>query len=204
MSDFGRSQGDDPILRTSSFLENVTAGRTKVAVIWTGGTMGSNQEMRGDKIVSKPGFTGPMFGSRFLPENMRRSYDFKWLSAIPEKPKGIDSTEMTTDMMERVVEKIRDVLLDPAYQNHRIVVTHGTDSLAHSAAYASFALQHLDRPVVFTGAQIAPTVMQSDAVHNFSLAVQAAGMKTGQCWPRSDPASCAGWRWRRRRGSNRG
>ncbi len=163
--------------------QNGAAEKTKVAVLWTGGTIGSVQEMQGNKKVSKPGLTGKQFEDRFLTRNFRKANGIEaieWIPLMDERPKGIDSTEMTNDLMERIAEKIHGLLRDPKFKHHRIVVTHGTDTLEQSAAYTSFALQGLDRPVVFTGAQIAPGVVNSDAVNNFGLAVQAADINTGQ------------------------
>ena len=46
------------------------------------------------------------------------------------------------------------------------VVLHGTDTLAYSASALSFMLEGLDKPVVFTGAQIPLCELRSDGRDN--------------------------------------
>ena len=47
-----------------------------------------------------------------------------------------------------------------------IVVTHGTDTMHYTSAALSFLVQNLSIPIVFTGAQIIPTKIGSDAPKN--------------------------------------
>ncbi|GAA3354427.1 hypothetical protein GCM10020366_11060 [Saccharopolyspora gregorii] len=53
------------------------------------------------------------------------------------------------------------------------MVLHGTDTLAHSAAAASYALAGFGKPVVFTGAQVPFGMPGSDAPDNVRGAVEA-------------------------------
>lgn len=155
-------------------------GKTKTAVIWTGGTIGSVATLNDkQEEVSRPGMTGKDF-QKLLDVGFLARNEFAWVPVMEDKPRGLDSTEMTNEIMMLIVRKIHEVLANPAYKDHRIVVTHGTDSLEHTATYASLALQGLDRAVVFTGSQIRPGASQSDALSNFDLAVKAAGINTKQ------------------------
>ena len=54
------------------------------------------------------------------------------------------------------------------------VVTHGTDTMAYTAAALTWMLQHCAKPVVLTGAQLPLTMPGSDAPANLRHAVQAA------------------------------
>ena len=54
------------------------------------------------------------------------------------------------------------------------VITHGTDTLAYTAAALSWMLQHLQKPVVLTGAQQPITMPNSDAQANLQHAFAAA------------------------------
>ena len=58
------------------------------------------------------------------------------------------------------------------------VVLHGTDTLAYSASALSFMLEGLDKPVVFTGAQIPLCELRSDGRDNIitSLMIAADGI----------------------------
>jgi L-asparaginase len=55
-----------------------------------------------------------------------------------------------------------------------VVIIHGTDTMAYSAAALSFALSGLDRPVIFTGSQRPLAEVRSDARRNLVDAVDLA------------------------------
>ena len=55
-----------------------------------------------------------------------------------------------------------------------VVIAHGTDTMAYTAAALSFALQNLPVPVIFVGAQRSSDRPSSDAATNLIAAVQAA------------------------------
>jgi glutamyl-tRNA(Gln) amidotransferase subunit D len=56
-----------------------------------------------------------------------------------------------------------------------VVIAHGTDTMAYTAAALSFALQNLPVPVIVVGAQRSSDRPSSDAATNLIGAVQAAG-----------------------------
>ena len=55
-----------------------------------------------------------------------------------------------------------------------IVVTHGTDTMSYTAAALSFLIQNLNMPIVFTGSQVIPTHIGSDANRNLVDAIRVA------------------------------
>ena len=55
-----------------------------------------------------------------------------------------------------------------------VVITHGTDTMAYSAAALSYILCGLDKPIIFTGAQLPITHPLSDAIPNMHCAFAAA------------------------------
>ncbi len=55
-----------------------------------------------------------------------------------------------------------------------VVITHGTDTMAYSAAALSYILCGHEKPVIFTGAQLPITHPLSDAVPNLHCAFAAA------------------------------
>ncbi len=55
-----------------------------------------------------------------------------------------------------------------------VVITHGTDTMAYSAAALSYMLLGHDKPVIFTGAQLPITHPLSDAIPNMHCAFAAA------------------------------
>ncbi len=72
-----------------------------------------------------------------------------------------------TEIAQKVAEKIK--------QGARgIVIPHGTDTMAYTAAALSFALQNLPVPVILVGAQRSSDRPSSDAATNLIAAVNAA------------------------------
>lgn len=57
------------------------------------------------------------------------------------------------------------------------VVLHGTDTMAYSAAALSYLLEHLGKPVVFTGAQLPVGASRSDAQRNLVTALEIAAAR---------------------------
>jgi L-asparaginase len=51
-----------------------------------------------------------------------------------------------------------------------VVVTHGTDTLSYTAAMVSYMLRGLNKPVIFTGAQLPINDQKSDAPRNLASA----------------------------------
>jgi len=57
---------------------------------------------------------------------------------------------------------------------HGFVILHGTDTMAYTASALSFALQHLSKPVIFTGSQVPLSSVRSDARRNLINSVEMA------------------------------
>jgi L-asparaginase len=96
-----------------------------------------------------------------------------------ETPRAIDSAEASYAVFGELVDQVRGLV---AERNPRaVVVIHGTDSMAYSAAFAAFALADLAVPVVFTGSQLPLGAPDSDAPGNFRFAFESAagGLEQG-------------------------
>lgn len=57
------------------------------------------------------------------------------------------------------------------------VVLHGTDTMAYSASMLSYLLNGLNKPVIFTGAQLPISAMRSDARENLMTSLEIATAK---------------------------
>lgn len=74
-----------------------------------------------------------------------------------------------------------------------VVILHGTDTLAYTAAALSFALQGVDRPVVLTGSMIPGSAPGSDAAANLRAAYAVAASPLPGVWVVfSSPGAAAG------------
>lgn len=83
----------------------------------------------------------------------------------------MDSTNMQPEnwltLAQTIYHKINDF--------DGIVVTHGTDTMGYTAAALSFLIQNLNVPVVFTGSQVIPSNIGTDARRNIIDAMRVAG-----------------------------
>lgn len=84
--------------------------------------------------------------------------------------KLIDSSVMTDP--ER--QEIAKIIWENYDSYDSFVITHGTDSMAYTAAYLACALQNFDKTVVLTGSQLPIVYPGTDAVDNLNLALSTA------------------------------
>lgn len=136
--------------------------KPKVLLIGTGGTLSA-------KIVNgawKPGELKTDEILKLAPE-VAEHVQLKTTSLL-----RIDSSNMQPEMWLTLAQIIHYEL--PNYDG--IVVTHGTDTMQYSAAAISFLLQKLNVPIVFTGSQVAPGEIGSDARRNLIDSIRVASM----------------------------
>lgn len=57
------------------------------------------------------------------------------------------------------------------------VILHGSDTMAYTASALSFMLQHLAKPVIFTGSQLPISAIRTDAKENLMTAIEIANAK---------------------------
>ena len=114
-------------------------------------------------------------------------YDFKkMLKHIPEIntydlhitfisfKEPIDSSDIAPIHWNHIIETIADYEKD----HDGIVILHGTDTMAYTASALSYALNGLNKPIIFTGAQLPITVPRTDARENLLTSLEIASAKT--------------------------
>ena len=85
-------------------------------------------------------------------------------------PCPIDSSNINTRDWQEMVYIIRE-----NYSRYDgFVILHGTDTMAYSASMLSYMLQGLNKPVIFTGAQMPIGSVRSDARENLITALEIA------------------------------
>jgi L-asparaginase len=84
----------------------------------------------------------------------------------------IDSANMTPAYWQRLRTAVVDAVEEGC---DAVLILHGTDTLAYSAAAMSFQLLGLPAPVLFTGSMLPAGVPDSDAWENVSGALAALG-----------------------------
>ena len=137
----------------------------KTLLIHTGGTIGM--------VATDAGFA-PAEGvvEDFLATHAPDTVDLRRLSPL------IDSANATPADWDRIAATIAE--------NHAaydaFLVTHGTDTLAYTAAALCFALEGLDKPVILTGAMLPLPVAGSDGGRNLLDAIVAAHSAPAGVW----------------------
>ena len=83
---------------------------------------------------------------------------------------SLDSTNIAPPHWEQIARCVADC----RHTHDGIIISHGTDTMAYTAAALYYMLEHIDRPVVLTGAQRPLGTAGSDAEANLRLAARAA------------------------------
>ncbi len=131
----------------------------KILVLTTGGTLASAPGPRG----LAPALDGAALLS-FVPE----------AAAVAElscrELFSLDSSDLQPRAWQTMAQAVWEALQD--YDG--VVLTHGTDTLAYTAAALSFMLIAIKKPVVLTGSQLPIATPGSDGPANLLAALQAA------------------------------
>jgi len=85
----------------------------------------------------------------------------------------IDSSDISPD----VWKKIAQTIAERYNEFDGFVVLHGTDTMAYSASALSFMLTNLEKPVIFTGAQLPIGMLRTDGKENLITAIELAAAK---------------------------
>jgi L-asparaginase len=136
-----------------------------ILIIYTGGTIG---------MVNDP-VTGSLVPIDFrhissqVPELRRFGFTLETVTFDPV----IDSSEVNPETWHRIASSIGE-----NYNRFDgFVVLHGTDTMAYSASALSFMLQGLEKPVIFTGAQLPIGVLRTDGKENLITAIEIAAAR---------------------------
>ncbi|CAM3458485.1 L-asparaginase 1 [Pseudomonas floridensis] len=138
----------------------------RVMVLYTGGTIGMQASANG--LAPASGFEARMAAQLAEhPELIVPQWRFREMSPL------IDSANMTPAYWLRLREAVIEAVDVDGCDS--VLVLHGTDTLAYSAAAMSFQLLGFDAPVVFTGSMLPAGVPDSDAWENVNGALLALG-----------------------------
>ena len=143
----------------------MTQAKSKVLLIYTGGTIGMIKDFE----------TGALKAFNFdnilknIPELSHLDCELKTISF----PTPIDSSNMNPCYWVQIAEIIEEKYID----FDGFVVLHGTDTMSYSASALSFMLENLCKPVIFTGSQLPIGDLRTDAKENLITSVQLASLK---------------------------
>lgn len=156
-------------------------------IIYTGGTLGM--------VYDKDGTLVPFNFQQILDRIPSLSRFNLLLTVIPFE-KLIDSSNATPASWVEIGD-----IIQQNYNNYDgFVVLHGTDTMAYSASALSFMLQGLNKPVIFTGAQLPIGAVRTDARENLVAALEIASAKRADGAP-VVPEVCIYFNYRLLRGN---
>ncbi|MDN3688812.1 asparaginase [Cyclobacterium jeungdonense] len=132
-----------------------------VLIIYTGGTLGMAYDEQGALV--------PFNFGKIL-EKIPNLNSLNISITVISFPEPIDSSNIN---LQHWVDMAYII-----YENYDtydgFVVLHGTDTMAYSASMLSYMLAGLNKPVIFTGAQLPISAMRSDARENLMTALEIA------------------------------
>ncbi len=138
--------------------------RARVMIIYTGGTFGMTYDAQGVLI--------PFDFSLILEHLPTLRSLFLDLTVISfEHP--IDSSNVDPSHWQAIGKIIEEYYT----QQDGFVVLHGTDTMAYTTSALSFMLRGLNKPVVFTGAQLPISEPRSDARENLITSLEISSAK---------------------------
>jgi len=138
---------------------------SSILIIYTGGTLGMAYNSSGALIPFN-------FGQ--ILEKIPNLTSMNVTITVISFPQPIDSSNVN---MQHWMDMAYII-----YENYDtydgFVVLHGTDTMAYSASMLSYMLKGLNKPVIFTGAQLPISALRSDARENLMTSLEIAIAKT--------------------------
>jgi L-asparaginase len=139
--------------------------RSKVLIIYTGGTIGMMTDPRSGALKAMD----LEHLEEHVPELERMNVRLDAVSF--EQP--IDSSDMRPEGWVRIAR-----LIARHYDDHDgFVVLHGSDTMAYTASALSYLLENLAKPVILTGSQLPIGTIRTDGKENLLTAIEIAAAK---------------------------
>lgn len=145
--------------RITNIGSGVTNPSSSILIIYTGGTFGM--------VYDDSGALAPFNFSRVL-EKIPELGSLGIKLTVISFPEPVDSS----NIMKSHWVDLAFIIYSNYNQYDGFVVLHGTDTMAYSASALSFMLDGLNKPVIFTGAQIPIGSTRSDARENLITALE--------------------------------
>ncbi|HQQ98239.1 MAG TPA: asparaginase [Cyclobacteriaceae bacterium] len=138
--------------------------RARVLIIYTGGTFGMIHDATGTLLP---------FDFSLILDHLPTLRNLFLEITVIEFEHPIDSSNIDPSHWLAIGQ----IIQEHYHQQDGFVVLHGTDTMAYTASALSYMLQHLAKPVVFTGAQLPISEPRSDARENLITALEIASTR---------------------------
>jgi L-asparaginase len=138
---------------------------SQILIIYTGGTIGMMSDPA-TKVLKPINFEQIMDN---VPELEKLNCKIK----VHSFEEIIDSSNMNPAIWSQLAG-----LIEANYDTvDGFVILHGSDTMAFTASALSFMLQHLAKPIIFTGSQLPISAIRTDAKENLMTAIEIANAK---------------------------
>ncbi|HDJ22885.1 MAG TPA: asparaginase [Candidatus Aminicenantes bacterium] len=145
---------------------NINSQVPRILLLFCGGTIVMEEKEDGSLNVPEDRSSAIKILTNIEPKlSSLAVYDIEFIA-------NMDSTNLRPPDWDKMLFAIKKNYKD--YDG--FVITHGTDTLAYTAAALNLALRHLGKPVVLTGSQIPGNKIESDARRNLINAFRLATM----------------------------
>ncbi|MCG8307159.1 MAG: asparaginase [Cytophagales bacterium] len=137
---------------------------SSILIIYTGGTIGMEHDA-----------SGALKALNFN-QIVKRAPSLKNLDikiTVISFPDPLDSSNVTV----REWQDLGYIINENHHHYDGFVILHGTDTMSYTASALSYMLQGLNKPVIFTGAQLPISAIRSDARANLVTALEIASSK---------------------------
>ncbi|EHM10100.1 L-asparaginase/GlutRNAGln amidotransferase subunit D [Thermanaerovibrio velox DSM 12556] len=148
--------------------------KPRVRIILTGGTIGSDRK-QGGSAPSKE-------ASRFLSETLSSLFSDKGVIpdfSYPWGEGGIDSSDLSPSGWLRITRDVAEALSSGC---SGVLILHGTDTMAYTAAWLSLCFAGCPIPIILTGSQFTRDYMPEDGSVNLKGAVQVMCSNVKGVW----------------------
>ena len=150
--------------RIAKIHTNVKDPRADILIIYLGGTIGMVED-RDHSLIA--------INFNHIMQQLPALDTLEVSITVISFPVSLDSSNM-------VVQNWLDIatIIQENYKNYDgFIILQGTDTMAYSASALSFLLEGLNKPVIFTGAQLPISAVHSDARPNLISAIEIAALK---------------------------
>ncbi len=138
---------------------------TSILIIYTGGTIGMVRDSESDTL--KPfNFSNIL---EHIPELKKLGFRIQTIAFDPP----IDSADVNPDLWV----KLASIIESNYHLFDGFVILHGTDTMAYTASALSFLLENLQKPIIFTGAQLPLGALRTDGKENLLTSIEIAAEK---------------------------
>jgi L-asparaginase len=141
--------------------------KSSILIIYTGGTIGMEHDDTGSLVALN-------FNQIVKRDPILKSLDLK-LTVI-SFPTPLDSSNVSISEWK----DLGHIINENHFQYDGFVIIHGTDTMSFTASALSYMLIGINKPIIFTGAQLPISAIRSDARSNLVTALEiASAQKNG-------------------------